>query len=115
MNLRTIGFSFVAFLVALAPEVHGVNLVNFDDASVGTVPTGWTATQTGKGEAKWAVVQDASAPSKPNALEQSGKATFPVCIKDDTDLRNGYVEVKFKAVSGHEDQAGGLIWRAQDS
>ena len=27
---------------------------------------------------------------------------------------NGYVEVMFKPVSGSEDQAGGLIWRAKD-
>ncbi|HYL93808.1 MAG TPA: family 16 glycoside hydrolase, partial [Alphaproteobacteria bacterium] len=27
----------------------------------------------------------------------------------------GFVEVKFKPVSGKEDQAGGLVWRAKDS
>jgi len=36
------------------------------------------------------------APSKPNALEQSGEATYPVCIKEDTSLKDGFVEVKFK-------------------
>jgi hypothetical protein len=88
---------------------------NFDQNPVGSPPPGWTATQTGKGEGKWAVVQDDTAPSKPNVLKQSGVATFPVCIKDDTNLRDGFVEVKFKPVSGQEDQAGGVIWRAKDS
>jgi len=61
------------------------------------------------------VVQDATAPSKPNVLKQSGQATFPVCMKDDTSLKDGFVEVKFKAVAGREDQAGGVVWRARDA
>src|SRR5881296_656284 len=89
--------------------------VNFDTAEVGKPPTGWTATKTGKGEAKWTIEKDDTAPSKPNVLKQSGQATFPVCIKDDTSLKDGFVEVKFKPVSGREDQAGGVIWRAKDS
>ena len=89
--------------------------VNFDNAQVGKSPNGWTATQTGSGSAVWTVVQDATAPSKPNVLKQSGQATFPVCMKDDTSLKDGFVEVKFKAVSGREDQAGGVVWRARDA
>jgi hypothetical protein len=30
-------------------------------------------------------------------------------------LKDGFVEVKFKAISGKEDQAGGIVWRATDS
>ena len=88
---------------------------NFDDMRPGAAPAGWTATQTGSGTAKWAIEKDESAPSKPNVLKQSGQATFPVCIKDGTSLKDGFVEVKFKPVSGKEDQAGGVIWRAKDS
>jgi hypothetical protein len=61
------------------------------------------------------VVADDTAPSKPNALKQSGEATYPVALKDDTNLKDGFVEVKFKPVSGKEDQAGGVIWRAKDA
>src|SRR5437879_552609 len=89
--------------------------VNFDDLKTGAPPSGWTATKTGSGEAKWTIEQDETAPSKPNVLKQSGQATYPVCIKDDTNLKDGFVEVKFKPLSGKEDQAGGLIWRAKDS
>jgi hypothetical protein len=89
--------------------------VNFDDLKTGAPPPGWTATLTGKGEPKWAVVQDDSAPSKPNVLRQSGQATFPICLKEDTQLKDGFVEVKFKPISGTKDQAGGVIWRCQDA
>ena len=88
--------------------------VNFDDAKTGSPPTGWTATQTGSGSAKWSVEKDDTAPSKLNVLKQGGEATFPVCIKDDTKLKDGFVEVKFKPVAGKEDQAGGVIWRCKD-
>src|SRR5262245_46196708 len=89
--------------------------VNFDNMKAGVPPSGWTATKTGSGEAKWTVEKDDTAPSKPNVLKQSGQATFPVCIKDDSNLKDGFVEVKFKPLSGKEDQAGGLIWRAKDA
>ncbi len=89
--------------------------VSFDDCKTGAPPPGWTATKTGVGEPKWEVIADDSAPSKPNVLKQAGEATFPVCIKEDTDLKDGYVEVKFKPISGKEDQAGGVIWRCKDA
>jgi hypothetical protein len=89
--------------------------INFDDATPGAAPSGWTATQTGKGQAKWTIEKDDSAPSKPNVLKQSGEATYPVCLKNDTSLQDGFVEVKLRPVSGREDQAGGLVWRAKDA
>ncbi len=99
----------------LASGAALADTVTFDDLKTGAPPPGWTATKTGKGEAKWEVVADDSAPSKPNVLKQSGEATYPVCIKDDTSLKEGFVEVKFKPVSGKEDQAGGVIWRCKDA
>jgi len=101
--------SFISISIAAA------GTVNFDDLKTGAAPQGWPATQTGKGEATWTVVADDSAPSKPNVLKQSGEATYPVCIKEGTSIQNGFVEVKFKPVSGKEDQAGGVIWRCKDA
>jgi hypothetical protein len=110
MNLLLFLSAIAAPLVLFA----AVTVVGFDSDSTGTPPAGWTATQTGGGRAAWAVVSDATAPSHPNVLKQSGTADYPVCIKDDTSIRDGAIEVKFKAVSGKDDQAAGLIWRAKD-
>jgi hypothetical protein len=38
-----------------------------------------------------------------------------VCFKNDTNLKDGFVEVKFKPVSVQEDQAGGVVWRLRDA
>jgi len=101
--------------ITMATAAAIAETVNFDDMKSGAAPAGWTATQTGSGTAKWAIEKDESALSKPNVLKQSGVATFPVCFKNDTNLKDGFVEVKFKPVSGKEDQAGGVIWRVQDA
>ena len=106
--------------MTIATGIAAAETVNFDDIKAGAPPPGWTATQTGSGTAKWAIEKDYSAPSKPNVLKpnvlkQSGQATFPVCFKNDTSIKDGFVEVKFKPVTGKEDQAGGVIWRLQDA
>src|SRR5262249_12697545 len=99
----------VLLLSTLIAGSAQADTINFDDAKVGEAPLGWTATRTGKGEAKWTIEKDDTAPSKPNVLKQSGEATYPVCIKDDTSLKDGFVAVKFKPISGKEDQAGGVV------
>ncbi|HEY2977614.1 MAG TPA: hypothetical protein VGJ35_06570 [Burkholderiaceae bacterium] len=88
--------------------------VNFDGDAVGSVPSGWTCGVTGRGSPRWAIATDPTAPSKPNVLMQSGSGTFPWCVKSGTSLADGFVEVKFKPISGGEDQAGGLVWRWKD-
>ncbi len=90
----------IVMLLATIMEVMAQpqTTVNFDSAPVGTAPDGWTATQTGSGNAKWAIEKDDTAPSKSNVLKQSGAATYPICFKNDTNLRDGFVEVKFKPI-----------------
>jgi hypothetical protein len=105
----------LTLITGLVTGIASADTVNFDDCKTGAPPPGWTATQTGSGEAKWSVVADDSAPSKPNVLKQSGEATYPVCIKEDRSIQDGFVEVKFKPLSGKEDQAGGVIWRCKDA
>jgi hypothetical protein len=104
-----------ALLTSLTSGFALADTVNFDDLKTGAPPPGWTASRTGTGDAKWEVVADDFAPSKPNVLRQSGEATYPVCFKNDANLKDGFVAVKFKPISGKKDQAGGVIWRCQDA
>lgn len=107
--LLTLMVCAAALAAAAAPDC-----VNFDDAKIGISPSGWQATETGIGSARWTVEKDASAPSPSQVLKQSGEAQFPVCIYQNTELADGFVEVKFKLVSGKEDQAGGVMFRVKD-
>ncbi len=89
--------------------------VDFDGDAVGAPPKGWTLTMTGRGTPKWTVERDDTAPSKGQVLKQSGTATYPLAFKDGTSIKDGFAEVEFKALSGSEDRAAGLVWRAKDA
>ena len=101
-----------ALILIAAPAL--ADTVDFDRDTAGAPPAGWKCGATGRGAPRWAVEVDASAPSKPNVLKQSGNATFPWCAKTELAIADGFVEVKFKPIQGRADQAGGVVWRWKD-
>ena len=104
-------------IVVLAMAVSagaGMQSMNFDGDAVGALPAGWKAGVTGKGNPRWTVKADSTAPSRANVLVQTGRGTFPWCIVEGASIEDGFVEVKFKPVAGREDQAGGMVWRWKD-
>ena len=104
----------IGLVASLVSATALAQTVNFDNDPVGSVPVGWTCGVTGRGNPRWAVAADPNAPSKSNVLMQSGSGAFPWCVKSGSSVVDGFVEVKFKPVSGKEDQAGGLVWRWKD-
>jgi hypothetical protein len=104
----------IGLVASLVSTTALAQTVNFDADVVGSAPAEWTCGVTGRGSPRWAVAADPSAPSKPNVLMQTGSGTFPWCVKSGTALTDGVVEVKFKSISGREDQAGGVVWRWKD-
>src|SRR5258706_11940238 len=100
-------------IAAVAANAQG-ETVNFDKERPGTLPGDWISGVTGHGTPRWAIEADPSAPSAPNVLKQSGSGDFPWCVKQGVSLGDGFVEVKFKPISGREDQAGGVVWRGKE-
>jgi hypothetical protein len=93
--------------------------INFDRTEARALPHGWTVAMTHRGgPPKWEVLQDPSAPSKPNVFAQTSNdptaGRFPLAIWDGANIKDGAVTVKFKPVSGVVDQGAGLIWRYRD-
>ena len=80
----------------------------FDATRPGSLPPGWECGVTGKGTPRWTVEADPTAPSAPQVLQQGGAGTVPWCVEKDAALADGHVEVKFKALRGRQDQAGGV-------
>jgi hypothetical protein len=105
-TMMRIGYLAMSMLAA-APALAETD--NFDSVQAGVPPAHWTCGVTGRGSPKWAIEADASAPSRPNGLKQSGSGTFPWCVKKSVSMQDGFVEVKFKPLAGREDQAGGLV------
>lgn len=89
--------------------------IDFTNDAAGSSPANWIATMTGTGNPKWTVEIDDSAPSRSKVLKQSGNATYPLALKQGVSIRDGAIEVAFKAVSGSADRAAGLVWRAKDA
>jgi hypothetical protein len=106
----------VVITALLAIEATAMaDTVTFDADAIGSVPAGWTPAKTGKGDPKWTIEQEPTAPSKAKVVKQSGRASYPLLLKNGTTLKDGFIEVQFKALSGSEDRAAGLVWRAKDA
>lgn len=106
------------FLLGLSAALLG-QAVNFDKDEPGKAPSGFGFGLTGKGKpGVWVVQKDTTAPSQPNVLAQTDadpvSYRFPVCVYDGFEATDVDVSVKYKPVSGREDQAAGIVWRYRD-
>src|SRR6266436_4122893 len=103
------------------PQSAGASLTyNFDSDTVGAIPEKFHSARTGKGaESKWVVMADPTAPSKPNVVAQTSTDTtdyrFSLLIADEGSFKDLELSVRFKAVSGEVDRAGGLVFRLKDA
>jgi hypothetical protein len=109
-HLRT-----AAIVFCLMEGTAMADQLSFANDATGAAPLGWTVTMTGQGTPKWTIEEDSSAPSKSKVVKQSGRATFPLLLKNGSRMRDGFAEVRFKAISGSEDRAAGIVWRAKDA
>jgi len=94
-------------------------IYNFDGDASGQLPVKFHEAKTGAGKAeKWNVVSDPTAPSKPNVVAQISvdqtDYRFPLLISDEGSFRDLDLSIRFKAVSGDIDRAGGLVFRLKD-
>jgi hypothetical protein len=104
-----------AILFFIGVSAMSNHAISFESTQTGAAPEGWTSTLTGSGDPKWTVESDGTAPSKSKVIKQSGRATYPLLLKNDSSVKDGFVEVKFKAISGSQDRAAGVVWRAKDA
>ena len=93
---------------------------NFEDATPGALPAGWTSAKTGEGPGSvWQVQLDASSPHGAKTLVQTSSAgpgpLFNLCVTDGPKTANVDLSVSFKAIKGEIDTGGGLVWRYQDA
>ena len=89
--------------------------VDFASNPIGQLPPGFTTALTGGGgPILWVVRTDPTAPGGHVLIQESSDDTsyrFPMCIYNKIDVRDVAAEVKFKAISGSVDQAGGIVLR----
>jgi hypothetical protein len=83
---------------------------NFDKEQAGGLPAGAEVFA-----GAWEVRAEGDAPSPPNVLCQTGKADFPAIRLGDKVYTDLVAAVRFKPISGKDDQAAGIIFRVQDA
>jgi hypothetical protein len=95
---------------------------DFEKVPVGALPEGWhaDATHPSAKPGRWAVVEDAAAPSGKKILRLTDVganrgSTFNLCYTDEIPFRDGTISVKFRADSGRIDEGGGIMWRVKDA
>jgi hypothetical protein len=93
-------------------------VIDFDSATLGKMPPGWSAAVTNGGPApKWEVLRDTSAPTQPYVFAQVSKDPanhYPLAILDTLAVRDGDISVRVKPLSGHAEQTGGVVFRYRD-
>jgi hypothetical protein len=82
---------------------------SFDADTVGALPASAEVVS-----GSWAVRPETDAPSPPFALCQTANARWPVLLLSSDVYADLDLSTRFKPISGREDQAGGLVFRAQD-
>jgi hypothetical protein len=110
---------FIAAAILLT-RVASAETMTFDNAKIGTLPSGWISamTHTG-GQPRWEVVKENGKSDKGQVLAQLSQdktsGRFPLAIYDKARLQNGELSVRCKSVSGEVDQACGIVWRYRDA
>ena len=94
-------------------------MIAIDRMKPGLAPEDFTFARTGRGgEGIWTVVEDPTA-SMGRAIEQNSTDRtdyrFPLAIHASLSVANVDVELRFKAVRGEIDQAGGIAVRLEDA
>jgi hypothetical protein len=97
----------------------GAAIISFAPGASNGLPGGFSIARTGKGMPPvWAVIADATVPGGYVLAQTSADNTdyrFPLAIYDPISAVNLDVSVRFKAVGGHNDRAGGLAIRLLDA
>jgi hypothetical protein len=124
MNVRCVRFVTLAIVVSML-SVLGSSCGGPKPSPELTIPGFalkiWVPDETnGSGKlAKWKIIKDDSAPSKSPVIaitkNKNKGQTYNLLIAQDKKYNHIELEAKIKAISGKEDQGGGLIWRVQDA
>lgn len=106
--------------VAVAAQAPARRVIDFESATPGQAPAGFTFALTGSGRpGAWSVRKDESSSDRGNVLAQtdadSTSFRFPVAVFNDVTAADVDISVRFRPVTGRVDQAAGLVWRYRDA
>jgi 3-keto-disaccharide hydrolase len=112
------GVTILACIGTAAFAEGEISMIQIDEMTVGKPPPGFSFAHTGRGSnGAWTVVADPTAKGG-LAVEQTSTDTtdyrFPLAIPASWSAKNLRAEIRFKAVGGKVDRAGGIAVRVED-
>jgi hypothetical protein len=93
---------------------------DFEKATVGQLPEGWSAAKTGEGPGSvWKIEEDATSTAGRKVLVQTSaegpKRLYNLCVADDSRYGDLDLSVSLKSLRGTIDRGGGPVWHYQDA
>jgi len=99
----------IIIFTTIGASVISDTTFNFDKQKIGNTPEGWTNTS-----GTWMVKQDGNNKVLAQKAKNRGNK-FNVCVFDGDKPQDVDLSVDIRAISGKEDQGGGLVWRFIDA
>ena len=91
-------------------------LATFDSCANNDIPNGWFPAVTGNNTAgSWELVENEGNKIVGQTSAAGSGYLFNLLIFEKPEIKNLVLSVNLKAISGNEDQGGGLVWRYQDA
>lgn len=101
--------------VTKANSVSTDTTINFNTCEVNKLPNGFTATSTGAPQIlNWQIIEEKGNKVVAQLAANQGDY-YNLLVLDHPVYKNLTISVRIKAVSGDEDQGGGLVWRYIDN
>lgn len=89
---------------------------NFDDDQIDEKPVGFYFDETERApDGKWRVVDDQGNQVLAQLDRSSDPGRYALAVVEDSKIEHIKISVRLKVVAGDVDQAGGVMWRYQDS
>ena len=90
--------------------------ITFDSCATDTIPAGWFSAVTGNNKpGHWKVIPNQENKVVGQTSYEGSGYLFNLLVSEKPVLKNLILSVNLKAISGKEDQGGGLVWRYQDN
>ena len=89
---------------------------DFEDYNTGELPADWSQYATGRDkQTEWQILNDQGNKVLAQLSNKHPNYHFNVAVYNELSAKNVDLSVRFKAIKGHMDQGGGLVWRFKDA
>jgi len=96
-------------------EVSAKNSFDFENCIVNSKPENWSIALTGEGKmCEWKIIDDAGNKVLAQVGDEKNDYRFNLIVNDELSFKDVQIKLKYKGITGNNDQGGGPVWRYID-